>query len=193
MGAAPYGGGCSEFQSTLPVWGAIRAFDGSHRGRAISIHAPRVGSDICSFLTYCVAYRFQSTLPVWGATGYWPKSHLLDKISIHAPRVGSDRHMTRRWLHQMNFNPRSPCGERPASRQKRCGTLYFNPRSPCGERLSAASITGASSSFQSTLPVWGATRADGDLRRRRGISIHAPRVGSDSKIAQFFACNFAQK
>lgn len=25
------------------------------------------------------------------------------------------------------------------------------------------------------------------------ISIHAPRVGSDRKIAQFFACNFAQK
>ena len=35
----------------------------------ISIHAPRVGSDLsqCTFLSHCG--KFQSTLPVWGATG----------------------------------------------------------------------------------------------------------------------------
>ena len=32
-----------------------------------------------------------------------------------------------------------------------------------------------------------------DCKAHGVISIHAPRVGSDSKIAQFFACNFAQK
>ena len=48
--------------------------------------------------------------------------------------------------------------------------------------------------FQSTLPVWGATNIiKTKWLRKLEISIHAPRVGSDSKIAQFFACNFAQK
>ena len=78
---------------------------------------------------------FQSTLPVWGAT--LEKSPLFQKIS--------------------DFNPRSPCGERPGSHQgevipmvisihaprvgsdlRRCGRRSirrnFNPRSPCGER-----------------------------------------------------------
>ena len=101
-------------------------------------------------------------------------------ISIHAPRVGSDA---------------TPS----------CGTTtedYFNPRSPCGERLDGAPLVVRGWEFQSTLPVWGATRqpmmVPGSLRNfnprspcgeRRGncgrwpyngaISIHAPRVGSD--------------
>ena len=59
--------------------------------KAISIHAPRVGSDF--LLNVFVFYFpvFQSTLPVWGAT---TKGLLLGDpidISIHAPRVGSDR------------------------------------------------------------------------------------------------------
>ena len=81
--------------------------------KAISIHAPRVGSDF--LLNVFVFYFpvFQSTLPVWGATfratlyepdgvfqstlpvwGATTKGLLLGDpidISIHAPRVGSDR------------------------------------------------------------------------------------------------------
>ena len=33
--------------------------------------------------------------------------------------------------------------------------------------------------FQSTLPVWGATALIGRLNSQPAISIHAPRVGSD--------------
>ena len=36
-----------------------------------------------------------------------------------------------------------------------------------------------SAGFQSTLPVWGATTLPPLRPRWRGISIHAPRVGSD--------------
>ena len=35
--------------------------------------------------------------------------------------------------------------------------------------------------FQSTLPVWGATRLSLELGRVHFISIHAPRVGSDGR------------
>ena len=100
------------FQSTLPVWGATRAyhipgtdntisihaprvgsdeaFDALQITRSISIHAPRVGSDLSFFRTQRDTLRFQSTLPVWGATSLVHYAQALCQISIHAPRVGSD-------------------------------------------------------------------------------------------------------
>ena len=101
----------------------------------ISIHAPRVGSDSFRLAATDNVAEFQSTLPVWGATLLWAKSRRLSK----------------------NFNPRSPCGERPVVKwgyslregisihAPRVGSDYawqwchagrenFNPRSPCGER-----------------------------------------------------------
>ena len=56
----------------------------------ISIHAPRVGSDICSS----------------GSSGQQ------FAISIHAPRVGSDCSKYIIFAPATNFNPRSPRGER---------------------------------------------------------------------------------
>ena len=57
------------FQSTLPVWGAtgcilFRLFFNAF----ISIHAPRVGSDLTVDDDGLAIRVFQSTLPVWGAT-----------------------------------------------------------------------------------------------------------------------------
>ena len=79
------------------------------------------------------------------------------QISIHAPRVGSDLFSEK--------NMKVGC--------------YFNPRSPCGERRSEFDYLRNALTFQSTLPVWGATRVvlAGGLNLL--ISIHAPRVGSD--------------
>ena len=61
------------------------------------------------------------------------------------------------------------------------GDLCFNPRAPCGARHAAASGDMFCSSFQSTRPVWGATRGDADRDTREGVSIHAPRVGRDTR------------
>ena len=79
-----------RFQSTLPVWGAT-----ANRGvlptlGAISIHAPRVGSDSTPARKSPAQQIFQSTLPVWGATASGPQQDQPQNISIHAPRVGSD-------------------------------------------------------------------------------------------------------
>ena len=102
-------------------------------------------------------------------------------ISIHAPRVGSDGPSRRAGRPTSNFNPRSPCGERLASRRvlirvqgdfnprSPCGerlkdkllstgAVDFNPRSPCGERRDVPRHGSWRQGFQSTLPVWGATR-----------------------------------
>ena len=57
------------FQSTLPAWGATFQFLHMLIYIDISIHAPRMGSDL---------------------DGYTNKVAVID-ISIHAPRMGSDR------------------------------------------------------------------------------------------------------
>ncbi len=57
-----------EFQSTLPVRGATHLRAGAAHVRAISIHAPRKGSDMARGLLSSLRKKFQSTLPVRGAT-----------------------------------------------------------------------------------------------------------------------------
>ena len=130
-------GGSREFQSTLPVWGATSDRPVLHAPQRISIHAPRVGSDSTLVCSYPHEEEFQSTLPVWGAT----------RITFDGLQLPPD------------FNPRSPCGERPqSSATSKCEQRHFNPRSPCGERR-----------FQ----IY-------ENQNKFTISIHAPRVGSDS-------------
>ena len=154
----------NQFQSTLPVWGATvsvtkiahldvyfnpRSPCGErqyHRRNSrfphrISIHAPRVGSDLILFISKILSQEFQSTLPVWGAT----------------------------------------CHTQAAD-----GLTDFNPRSPCGERPPTSMEPSQVDRFQSTLPVWGATGGAFNNFNLEFISIHAPRVGSD-RIANSIA------
>ena len=71
--------------------------------------------------------------------------------------------------------------------------INFNPRSPRGERQYAACKRGKVSEFQSTLPARGATICPvcGEPVEV-GISIHAPREGSDwdSKNSDEYGNNF---
>ena len=89
--------------------------------------------------------------------------------------------------------------------------LNFNPRSPCGERLLCSSHSRATWLFQSTLPLRGATGKTFGLRlalfnfnprspcgerhkslsrtREKAISIHAPLAGSDNARASVDANN----
>ena len=78
------------FQSTLPLWGATEKESQPYFKIAISIHAPLVGSDPVDRAFIIWIAQFQSTLPLWGATLCVVRSSLT----------------------AMNFNPRSPCGER---------------------------------------------------------------------------------
>ena len=283
---------CMSFQSTLPVRGATAVSSRACATVGISIHAPRAGSDRGQLRTRLQArdfnprspcgerrkisrtasdrFRFQSTLPVRGATDNPSASSPAQKISIHAPRAGSDGEKGHPGLSLGDFNPRSPCGERPhytttncnehefqstlpvrgatcirfisiphrtisihapragsdhsqrgsfaqalisihapragsdcaggntpmlrlisihAPRagsdcwwsRKRCSPGYFNPRSPCGERPELVGTVSTLEIFQSTLPVRGATQRLAHARIHVGISIHAPRAGSDTK------------
>ena len=60
-----------------------------------------------------------------------------------------------------NFNPRSPCGERLYIPSHQEGMTHFNPRSPCGERRRGPSMQRSSSLFQSTLSLRRATTTTG--------------------------------
>ena len=60
---------------------------------------------------------------------------------------------------------------------------YFNPRSPWGERLGSGDHVLILVTFQSTLPVGGATVDKGFSIATWGISIHAPRGGSDRSMS----------
>ena len=146
-----------RFQSTLPVWGATAPVTVSVPCTHISIHAPRVGSDV-GITKLPSDERISIHAPRVGSDRAFLRGGQTGGISIHAPRVGSD------------------------SRQAAKASLkdYFNPRSPCGERLQLDEITFKSRIFQSTLPVWGATVAFAGGSAGNFISIHAPRVGSDS-------------
>ena len=161
---APEGryGRTAEFQSALPLRGATRK--PAHLqmvGVPISIRAPLAGSDLAVHVAHADDIVFQSALPLRGATRGVPG----------AGRPGQD------------FNPRSPCGERPAPCPKveadpvisiraplagsdiRCKKILamsndFNPRSPCGERLDEHKYT----------------------LRDVVISIRAPLAGSDAVL-----------
>ena len=59
----------------------------------ISIHAPRMGSDLPTLASRLSSTKFQSTLPAWGATMKFNSRYSVTGISIHAPRMGSDRYL----------------------------------------------------------------------------------------------------
>ena len=105
----------------------------------ISIHAPHAGSDLRLFPAISAVFLFQSTLPMRGATWTF---HYSAQMS--------------------NFNPRSPCGERPYGDYKRCKTFAISIHAP---------------------------HAGSDIREFYGmkaivISIHAPHAGSDPRCIQ---------
>ena len=125
----------------------------------ISIHAPRVGSDIGFDGYNGIRTKFQSTLPVWGAT---IPARILSRyppISIHAPRVGSDIIYNLLGFRLRDFNPRSPCGERPThkSTHSKLKTGFQSTLPVWGATAPFAVEYGGTGGFQSTLPVWGAT------------------------------------
>ncbi len=96
---------------------------------------------------------------MWGATTAGACRLPCGSISIHAPRVGRDLLGDAVHADDDDFNPRAPCGARPARPARiGCRNVYFNPRAPCGARLVEA---GGRTCYLS-------------------ISIHAPRVGRDA-------------
>ena len=148
----------------------------------ISIHTPHAGSDNSFYSMSTFSFHFNPHSPCGErpCTYHPPAAYVSDfnphspcgerqwagpadangiAISIHTPHAGSDVVKLPDQLHHQNFNPHSPCGERQ----------YL----PC--------VLARRSTFQSTLPMRGATVALLVLETVQIISIHTPHAGSDSK------------
>ena len=191
-GATVFQRGCinvkCQFLSTLPARGATDGRTGAVVVLAISIHAPREGSDridapaLQLLLISIHAPRegsgpaaadttthsalFLSTLPARGSDqAICMAEQPTFEISIHAPREGSDA-----------WTPR--CG---------WSAPHFYPRSPRGERPPGAFFFGASDSISIHAPARGATARRDAGHLRRSISIHAPREGSDVQEIKDFS------
>ena len=169
-----------QFQSTLPARGATRlctpppaacryfnprsphgerpSGQQSRQRPAISIHAPRTGSDLC-----------------------YERPAITDWISIHAPRTGSDSQRPAEPPAASNFNPRSPHGERPPAASSQPAASNFNPRSPHGERRHRPPFRPPALRHFNPRSPHG-ERLDGRKHTFLviTISIHAPRTGSDA-------------
>ncbi len=152
------------FQSTLPARGATNCF----------CNRPCINA-------------FQSTLPARGATHRRATrrccSRYFNPRSPHGERRGQQRHEPP----DADFNPRSPHGERrDLLHCRREPTGHFNPRSPHGERRKAENGHEKRRKFQSTLPARGATFKGALAGIGSGISIHAPRTGSDVRFTFYY-------
>ena len=152
----PVGGVLISIHAPLAGRDTMSYFHGVYN--SISIHAPLAGRDKPSIDTMQAIMLFQSTRPLRGATE-------LDDNSHNTPE---------------HFNPRAPCGARPAVLMGvvMCGVisihaplagrdsptlkcpLYqtnFNPRAPCGARRWRSVSSSPQLIFQSTRPLRGAT------------------------------------
>ena len=125
--------------------------------------------------------QFLSTLSLRRATLRSYRHDYSSGISIHALLAESDGNCQFNGAPQLNFYPRSPCGERPARTSLCVLTLYFYPRSPCGERRQACLFLYECSQFLSTLSLRRATDLVCAHRDKQGISIHALLAESDIK------------
>ena len=100
---------------------------------------------------------FQSTHPLRGATRSGGQESRRRRISIHAPLAGCDTGAKPAREHPGDFNPRTPCGVRPARKV----------------------VEESGRSFQSTHPLRGATLGGASKYASFPISIHAPLAGCD--------------
>ena len=145
------------FQSTLPLRGAT------------STRYPRHPRN-----------RFQSTLPLRGATRGRTGARLHRSISIHTPLAGSDPILSDRNDMYLIFQSTLPLRGATQSEHRGLRIRNFNPHSPCGERPVALLDELIEHLFQSTLPLRGATGRALVASGVERISIHTPLAGSDN-------------
>ena len=132
------------FQSTHPLRGATRNIRDSKNDMTISIHAPLAG---------CDSWRYN----------YFDYF----SISIHAPLAGCDYDRHADDHRHRHFNPRTPCGVRPAPVHllaNYAGISIHAPLAGCDARGKIFAF--CRSQFQSTHPLRGATLHDRRERER---------------------------
>ena len=184
------------------MWGATQSKRFCNRIHAISIHAPRVGSDRNVGEFFLNNFPFQSTLPVWGATSLDDVRYSVGQFQSTLPVWGATMIMVcvgGSGLFQSTLPVwgatypmcRKPAVEYISIHAPRVGSdrnvpanprhgQHFNPRSPCGERRSKTDkYADTPQDFNPRSPCGERLLRRFYNFRHKSISIHAPRVGSD--------------
>ena len=168
-----------QFQSTLPAWGATTQSWQMQVKVAISIHAPRMGSDITRQCLGSLPFNFnprsphgerptqisapfslllfQSTLPAWGATRTQTGSDNPIVFQSTLPAWGATKWLAMAY-HIDNISihaPRMGSDEETAEETAEEEISIHAPRMGSDTLVYPIDIQG--SLFQSTLPAWGAT------------------------------------
>ena len=123
--------------------------------------------------------QFLSTLSLRRATLELFLYYQDNRISIHALLAESDAALSGGTLSDIDFYPRSPCGERLGNVVVALPMWNFYPRSPCGERRGVILSLNTQQRFLSTLSLRRATNSRADNIKRDKISIHALLAESD--------------
>ena len=192
----------SLFLSTLSLRRATRRKrDGAQAG-SISIHALLAESDLCGKATTSLSRSFLSTLSLRRATAFCVgavmQREFLSTLSLRRATVEECANPE----DQVDFYPRSPCGERQVERgafvvisgisihallaesdRFRCDLgqhhRHFYPRSPCGERRAGCRPCRNQSRISIHALLAESDDAEADAVRREAISIHALLAESD--------------
>jgi len=192
-------GSPAQFQSARPVRGATRNRPNPARNPRVSIRAPRAGRDVGKGSARH-RDRFQSARPVRGATrtrallaaagvvsirapragrdGYIGDEDTDPGVSIRAPRAGRDRRLGVSSGLRTCFNPRAPCGARPARNHTRLAVAQFQSARPVRGATCRRGRAGWHGCFNPRAPC-GARPHRPPAPRAGAVSIRAPRAGRD--------------
>ena len=124
-----------QFQSTLPLRGATWFDNWPQFSIVFQSTLPLRGATWWVDLEQAARLLFQSTLPLRGATAYGCATWAQQVISIHTPLAGSDEHVIRVASPFAGISIHTPlAGSDTAFHADRTALENFNPHSPCGER-----------------------------------------------------------
>ena len=105
----------------------------------------------------------------------------LSLVSIHAPHAGRDPPASSVSILAICFNPRAPCGARPARAVRHSSRFSFQSTRPMRGATTSPAATVIRGVFQST-------REKGYITLEEAVSIHAPHAGRDSAYARRAVC-----
>ena len=170
-----------EFQSTPPVWGATPACIILSPDTRNFNPRPPCGGRHGLRLALVESSDFNPRPPCGGRRVHSFGARTHGAISIHAPRVGGD--VTKRWLFRAwtRFQSTPPVWGATGTPGKSGISFAFQSTPPVWGATGGHEGRRRRKIFQSTPPVWGATGATAFPLVITRISIHAPRVGGDSR------------
>ena len=149
----------------------------------ISIHTPHAGSDSPAPSASAAASAFQSTLPMRGATMAPSFRRLFFVFQSTLPMRGATGAVIAASIFLGDFNPHSPCGERPARPPPRRPGRVISIHTPhAGSDDTADLFVGIAGAISIHTPHAGSDVRQCKQLIKRRISIHTPHAGSDFRL-----------